>query len=390
MDKDIHIYLDNQATTRVDDRVLSSMLPFFSDYYGNPSSDNHSALAVKKAILKSKNQISNLLNCSPSEVYFTSGATESINLALKGTIELAKNVGKLKIVTTLIEHKSILEVCNYLSTFHGFIIEYLKPNCEGLIEVQDLKDSISDDTFMVCMHHANNEVGTIQPILEIGELCKRKGILFLVDAAQSVGKIQCDVKKLNIDLLALSAHKIYGPKGIGVLYVREKVKMGLNPLILGGGQQDGLRSGTLNVPGIVGLGTACEICFYEMEEEYKRIKSLRDYFINELLKRVPFSCINGSEKDRLPGNINISFIGIPNTVLLQNLRSICISKGSACSSNNHRESHVLKAIFIDNQERINSAVRISIGRFNSLDEINIAILELEKTVNEIKSSYDQY
>jgi cysteine desulfurase len=383
-----HIFLDNQSTTRVDDRVLSAMLPFFSIVFGNPSSANASGFNPKIAISIARQQIAELINSSPDEIYFTSGATESLNWAIRGVAEKAP-LGKNHIITTTIEHSAVLKTCEFLEKNFHFKVSKIAPGKDGIVDPLAIKNAITANTLLVITQHANNEIGTIQPIFEIGEICKNAGILFLVDAAQSAGKIDCDVTKLNIDFLAASGHKMYAPKGVGFLFINKEIKSRINPLLYGGGHEDGFRSGTQNVPYIIGLGEACKICIQEMRNEFAKISGLRDEFIKIIKTKIPTMEMNGCINNRLPGNINFSVPGISSEVLLRNINGISISKGSACNSEKKSQSHVLLSITNDDY-RINSAIRIGIGRFNTLDEIQVAATKIASEIEELKNSIEQF
>lgn len=383
-----NIYLDNQSTTPADSRVVAAMLPYFSQHFGNPSSDFLRGLNAKRAISTAREQVANLIQCDTEEIFFTSGATESINWGLKGIMEKAPQ-GKCHIVTTAIEHSSVLRTCEYLEHSYGFTITYVKPNPKGIVEPESVEKAITPKTLMVVIQQANNEIGTIQPLKEIGLICKKAGVYFMVDAAQSLGKIPCYVNDLNIDLLAASGHKIYAPKGIGFLYIRSSIQRNIKPLLHGGDQEKGFRSGTENVPYIVALGEACRICQEEMKLESQRISHLRGIFIELLKNEFPNMIINGSIEERLPGNINFSIPGISSDLILRNLEEIFISKASACTSNKRAHSHVLRAITND-INRINSAIRIGIGRFNTEKEIHVAASVICKTIEEIKKSIAQF
>jgi len=379
-----YIYLDNQSTTKVDDRVIAAMLPYFSDSFGNPSSDNAFGGSAKRAVTRARQHIAELINCSPQEIYFTSGATESINWAIRGIAEKAP-LGKNHIITTSIEHSAVLKTCAFLEKAFHFKITKLTPSTNGKISAGSIRSAITSQTLMVIVQHANNEIGTIQQIKEIGDICEETGITFMVDAAQSIGKIDCDVNELKVDLMAASGHKIYAPKGVGFLYIREEMKNKINPLLYGGGQEDNLRSGTQNVPYIVALGEACRICMSEMKTEAKRILELRNEFIKILTTQIPDMIINGSLDDRLPGNINFSVPGISSDILLRNIQGITVSKGAACNSEKKQQSHILLSISSDDAV-INSAIRIGIGRFNTLEEIQYAAMKMGTAIEAIKTA----
>jgi cysteine desulfurase len=374
--------MDYNSTTPVDSEVVKSMLPYFNERFGNSASRHHFGNVASAAVEHSRKQISNLLNCNPKEIVFTSGATESNNLALKGIVEsnFRKNIN---IVTTEIEHSSILDVCDSLNSF-GVTIKLVKPNSYGIVDPEDIESAIDDNTVLVSVMTANNEIGTIQPIPEIGQICKDKNVLFHTDAVQAFGKIPINVNDFNVDLMSISAHKIYGPKGIGVLYISGRKKIKLSEQINGGGHERGFRSGTLNTPGIVGFGKAAEIAKTRMYSDFQKEIVQRDMLIENFLKRISFTYLNGSKEKRLPNNLNISFEGLESSVLLSQLNNIALSSGSACSSATLQPSHVLKAIGKSNSQ-IKSAIRFGIGRETTNEEINYVIEQVVKTVNTLRN-----
>jgi cysteine desulfurase len=388
MDALNYIYLDNHSTTKIDRRVLDTMMPFFIGNYGNASSDNLLGNAAKIAMRKAKEQIAAVINASSDEIYFTSGATEAINWAIRGVAEKSIKKGGQIIVSTL-EHSSVLKVCDFLEREHHFSIIRINPKPDGLIDPNDIKNAITPKTALIAIQHANNEIGTIQPIKEIGIICKEANVPFFVDAAQSLGKISCDVSDLGVDLLAASGHKIYGPKGIGFLFIKESFKAGINPLLYGGGQEDNFRAGTPNIPSIAGFGRACEICQQLMEEESTRLLCLRNKLIETIFAKVPDMIINGTLNKRLPGNLNFSVPGVLSDVLIRNLSNIVISKGSACNSSRKTQSHVLQSISLDDAI-LDSAIRIGIGRFNTEHEILFAADKIATAIEEIKISNAQF
>ena len=375
------IYLDNQATTPIDPIVLNSMMPYLTDKFGNPSSKTHQfGWEAQEAIDISREQIAELIKAYPQEIFFTSGATESINLAIKGSAY--KQTSKKHIITLKTEHKAVLDVCNFLNN-SGFDITYLPIENDGLINLDKLINEIRTDTFLISILHANNEIGVIQPIANIGEICKSKNIIFHVDAAQSVGKIPIDVKKMNINLLSISAHKIYGPKGCGALYV-DRINDGLLPLNHGGGHENGLRAGTLGVHNIVGLGKACEISSHIMVKEGIRIKGLRNKLIAGLQSHIPNIIINGSMEHRLDGNLNI-YLPLKNSEsIIMNMREIALSNGSACTSKTIEPSHVLIALGLNKKQTI-SSIRFGIGRFNTESEIEYTINKIKDVLNKTQT-----
>ncbi|MFB9075976.1 cysteine desulfurase family protein [Flavobacterium procerum] len=360
------IYLDNNATTRVDERVLNAMLPYFTDLYANSTGAHLAGLTVKEAVENAAWQTADLINADAEEIIFTSGATEAINLAIKG---LASQERK-HIVTIQTEHKAVLETCRFMED-NGFEVTYLPIDSDGLLNFQLLDEVITDKTLVFIGMFSNNETGVIQNINAISKILKSKNVLFFCDATQAVGKIPVDVKKLGIDLLTLSAHKFYGPKGIGALYVSAKAKIKLSPQILGGGQQRKSRSGTLNVPGIIGLGKASEIAVNELEKDKNRIYLLRQKLEKGLLQ-FEGSFLNGDEENRIYNTSNICFPGVNSEQLILALGNISVSNGASCSAVTSEPSHVLKAMGLSDEEAL-SSIRFSLGRFSSEKEIDIAI-----------------
>ncbi|MEM2954457.1 MAG: cysteine desulfurase family protein [Candidatus Nanoarchaeia archaeon] len=375
------IYLDYAATTPVRKEVLIAMLPYFDKIYGNPSSIHQKGIEAKKAIENAREKISKLLNCAPNEIVFTNGGTESINLALKGFALANKNKGN-HIITQETEHSAVLNTCKWLEK-NGFKVTYIKPDKFGLINPKQIKNAITKKTILVSIMYANNEIGTIQPIGEIGKICKEFKICFHSDACQAAGFLDLDVKKLNIDMLTLNGSKIYGPKGIGLLYVKNGIK--LEPLIHGGEQEFGLRAGTENVPGIIGLATALELAQKEKEKENKRLLKLRNKLINEILK-IPHTKLNGHPTKRLPNNISVSFYGIEGEALLLMLdrEGFCVSTGSACSSKKLEESHVLKAIGLK-KEWAHGTIRITLGKYTTNKNISRFLKILSKCVEKLRA-----
>lgn len=374
------VYMDYAATTFVKPEVLDEMNPYFSEYFGNPSSIYHISRKNKAVIAKAKQKIADVINARKDEIFFTSGGSEADNWALKGVAFANKNKGK-HIITTTIEHHAILNTCKYLEK-QGFDITYLKVDEDGFIDINELKNAIREDTIIVSIMFANNEIGTIEPITEIGNLLKEKNILFHTDAVQAITHVPIDVKAMNIDLLSMSSHKFYGPKGMGVLYIKKGTN--IDNLIHGGGQERGLRAGTENVPGIVGMGAAIDIANKNMEEESQRLTVLRDKLIDGLLK-IPDSRLNGPHKNRLPGNVNVSFGGIEGDVLLVILDDIgiCASSGSACSAGAIEPSHVLTSIGLKG-EYSNSSLRLTIGANTTEDEVDFVINKITDTVKKLR------
>jgi len=377
------IYMDNHATTPMDPRVLEAMLPYFSQTFGNAASRNHAfGWAAEEAVERAREQIGRLINADPKEIVFTSGATESDNLAIKGVAEMYKDKGD-HIITSVIEHKAVLDTCKRLEK-NGYRVTYLPVDDMGLVRLEDLQEAIDDRTILISIMLSNNEIGTIQPIAEIGRIAHERGVLFHTDAVQGVGKIPVDVQAMNIDLLSLTAHKIYGPKGCGALYVRKKgPRVRLVAQLDGGGHERGMRSGTLNVPGIVGLGKACELCQNEMADEAKRLTFLRDKMIREITSRLPDSYVNGHPTLRLPHNVNISYEYVEGESLLMGLKEVALSSGSACTSASLEPSYVLKSLGVGD-ELAHSSIRYGLGRFNTEEEVDYVIEQTIETVNRLR------
>jgi cysteine desulfurase len=381
--------MDNHATTATDPRVVETMLPFFSEKYGNPASRQHQlGWVAEEAVESARNTIARLLSIETKEIVFTSGATESNNLALIGVAETYSNKGK-HIVTCTTEHKSVLDTFQYLEK-HGYEVTYLPVDEYGLIDLNKLRDSLTDKTILVSIMIANNEIGTIQDVKQIGELCWSKGVLFHTDATQAVGKIPIDINIWNVDLLSFSGHKIYGPKGIGALFIRsQNPKVRLQPLIHGGGHERGLRSGTLNVPAIVGLSKALELCFETMDYEQIRLSIMRDKMQQTFMKELDDVYPNGHPTLRLPNNLNISFLDVEDNALMMGMKDIAVSSGSACSTAQPQPSHVLKALGIS-EERRHSAIRFGLGRFNTEEEVDYVINKVIDNVRSLRNTYAIY
>jgi cysteine desulfurase len=377
------LYMDNHATTSMDPRVLEAMLPYFTGKYGNAASRNHAfGWEAEGAVETAREQIAKLIGATAKEIIFTSGATESNNLAIKGVAEMYKERGN-HIITQVTEHKAVLDTCKRLEK-QGYEITYLPVQPDGLISLDELKAAITDKTILVTIMFANNEIGVIQPIAEIGKLCHEKGILFHTDAVQAVGKIPVNVQAMNIDLLSLSGHKIYGPKGIGALYVRRRnPRVQLTEQINGGGHERGMRSGTLNVPGIVGLGKACEISGQEMEAEAKRLSELRDYLKAKFENALDYVHVNGNMEHHLPGNLNMSFVYVEGESLLMGINDIAVSSGSACTSATLEPSYVLKALGLGD-DVAHSSIRFGLGRFNTKAEVDYVADKLITTVTKLR------
>lgn len=373
MTKKIKIsYLDYNSTTPIDPRVLDAMLPFLKDNFANPSSTHHFGQSINEKVKQAREQIADFINAEPNELIFTSGATEAINIAIKGVAESYSNKGK-HIITVSTEHKAILDTCKDLER-KGFEVTYLSVSQNGLIDLAELQKAIRTDTILVSVMYVNNETGVIQPIKEIAKLAHEKGALFMTDATQAVGKIELDVNDLGIDLLCFSGHKMYAPKGIGALYIRNKIK--LSPQIHGGGHEQGLRSGTLNVPGIIALAKACELASQEMTQNQNTISALRDGLEAELLK-LPNTSLNSVSQNRIYNTANICFKGQDANVLIGRMKNIAVSNGSACSSAVIEPSHVLKAMGLSDDEAF-ASLRFSLGKYNSIKDIETVISKIKE------------
>lgn len=378
----MRVYLDNQATTRCDDRVVEKMLPFFTDYFGNPSSEHLFGYEANDALEEARGHVAALIGARPEEIIFTSGATESNNMVIKGAAAFYKT--KTNIITTPIEHKCVINSCRRMSKY-GMKIKYLDVNSLGIIDLEDLASSIDENTLMVSVIFAHNEIGVIQPIREIGEICSEHGVIFHTDAAQAAGKLRIDVDEMNIDFLSLSSHKIYGPKGVGALFRRMSSdrRFNLIPLLDGGGQESGFRSGTVPVPLCVGFGEACRIAAEEMDANNKKIRDMQRALLDIIMSNLDGVHINGDRESRVPGNLNLSFNGVESEALIFGLKTVAISSGSACSSSTLEPSYVLKAIGVTDN-LINSSVRISIGKFNTIEEIEFAGNAIINTVKRLR------
>jgi cysteine desulfurase len=377
------IYLDYQATTPMDPRVLEAMMPYFTYKFGNPHSRSHSyGWEAEEGVEKARGQVAKLIGADEKEVIFTSGATESNNLAIRGVAEFYKD-RKNHIVTTVTEHKCVLDTCRHLEQ-SGFDVTYLPVQKNGLIDLEVLRNAITDKTVVVSVMAVNNEIGVIQPLEEIGKICREKKAFFHTDAAQAAGKIMLDVEKMNIDLMSISGHKIYGPKGIGALYVRRKPRVRLVPLIVGGGQERGFRSGTLPTPLCVGLGEAAEICSKEMEGEARRLKKLQDRMLKGLNDKLTDIVVNGDLERRIPGNLNISFAYVEGESLMMGIKGLSVSSGSACTSASLEPSYVLRALGVE-EEMAHTSLRIGLGRFTTEQEVDTAVDELVRHVNKLRA-----
>ncbi|SKA13817.1 cysteine desulfurase [Chitinophaga eiseniae] len=383
------IYLDNNATTKIDPRVLEVMLPYLTDYFANANSTHQFGLRAHDAVKAARKQVSNLIGAEPNEVIFTSGATEAINLALKGVAENYSNKGK-HIITVATEHSAVLDTCKYLES-RGFEVSYLSVASDGLIALDELKSLLRPDTILVSVMYVNNETGVVQPIREIASVAHEAGVLFLSDCTQAVGKIAINVNEIGIDLLCLSGHKIYGPKGVGALYVRQSpTRVRIPALLHGGGHERGFRSGTLNVPGIVALGKACEIASLEMDKDSNAILSLRDYLESELCS-IEGTSINGNVTNRLYNVSNVLFRGVDSDAIIMGLSNpendlplIAVSNGSACTSTSIEPSHVLTAMGLDETAAFNS-IRFSIGKYNSREDIPIVVAAIKNIVADLRA-----
>lgn len=376
-------YMDYSATTYVKPEVLDAMMPFFTEKFGNPSSFYGISRETKMAVDNARAQVAKAINCDPNEVYFTGGGSEADNWAIKGIATAHMKKGN-HIITTKIEHHAVLHTCEFLEKF-GFEVTYLDVNEEGFINLKQLESAITDKTILVSIMFANNEIGTIQPIKEIGAICREKKVLFHTDAVQAIGSVPVDVKEMNIDLLSLAGHKLYGPKGIGALYIRKGVR--IDNLIHGGGQERGRRAGTENIPGVVGLGKAIEIATENIEENRARLTVLRDKLIDGVLERIPYARLNGPRGDkRLPGNSNISFEFIEGESILLSLdfEGICASSGSACTSGSLDPSHVLLAIGLPH-EKAHGSLRTTLGAASTEEDVEKLLNELPPIIERLRN-----
>ncbi len=384
------IYMDNHATTPVDPRVMETMLPYFTEKFGNAASRNHSfGWEAEEAVDRARNQIAALIGGKSKEIIFTSGATESDNLAIKGVLEFYKDKGN-HIITCVTEHKAVLDSCRTLERNGKATVTYLKVDKYGMVDPDEVRKAITDKTVLISIMYANNEIGTIHPIREIGKIAKEKGVIFHCDGVQAAGKIPLDAEKDGIDLLAMSAHKIYGPKGVGALWVRAKgPRVRLTPIIDGGGHERGMRSGTLNVTGIVGFGKACEIAQKDMAEDNVKLLELRNKLQAGLFERLDEIYLNGHPTERLPGNLNVSFAYVEGESLLMGINDIAVSSGSACTSATLEPSYVIRALGV-NEELAHSSIRFGIGRFNTEDEVDYVTDRVSKEVNRLREMSPLY
>jgi len=382
MTKNKQIYLDYQATTPMDPRVLDAMMPYFTEKFGNPHSRNHPyGWEAEDAVETARGHIAHLIGADPKEIIFTSGATESNNLAIKGVGRFYKD-RKNHIVTCVTEHKCVLESCRHLGQ-EGFDVTYLPVTENGLIDLDQLRDAITDKTALVSIMGVNNEIGVIQPLAEIGRICREKGTFFHSDCAQAVGKIPLDVNEMNIDLMSISGHKFYGPKGIGAMYVRRKPRVRLTPLFSGGGQERGMRSGTLPTPLCVGLGEACAIASKEMAAEAERLHALSTRMLKGITDQLPEVYVNGDLDKRIPGNLNISFAYVEGESLMMGIKNLSVSSGSACTSASLEPSYVLRALGVT-EDLAHTSLRLGLGRFTTEEEVDAAVAEIVTNVQKLR------
>ncbi|MBT5374186.1 MAG: IscS subfamily cysteine desulfurase [Rhodospirillaceae bacterium] len=382
MTKSKQIYLDYQATTPMDPRVLDAMMPYFTEKFGNPHSRNHPyGWEAEDAVETARGHIAHLIGADPKEIIFTSGATESNNLAIKGVGRFYKD-RKNHIVTCVTEHKCVLESCRHLGQ-EGFDVTYLPVTENGLIDLDQLRDAITDKTALVSIMGVNNEIGVIQPLAEIGRICREKGAFFHSDCAQAVGKIPLDVNEMNIDLMSISGHKFYGPKGIGAMYVRRKPRVRLTPLFSGGGQERGMRSGTLPTPLCVGLGEACAIASKEMTAETERLHALSTRMLKGITDQLPEVYVNGDLDKRIPGNLNISFAYVEGESLMMGIKNLSVSSGSACTSASLEPSYVLRALGVT-EDLAHTSLRLGLGRFTTEKEVDAAVAEIVSNVQKLR------
>ncbi|MBF0171806.1 MAG: IscS subfamily cysteine desulfurase [Magnetococcales bacterium] len=376
------IYMDYQATTPVDPRVLEVMVPWFTEKFGNPASRSHPfGWEAEQAVERARAEIATLIGADPREIVFTSGATESNNIAILGIARFHKSRGN-HIITTVIEHKAVLDTCRHLES-EGFEVTYLPVGTDGRLDPKRLADAINERTILVSVMAANNEIGVIQPLEEIGAICRKRQVHFHTDAAQGVGKMPLDVQALNLDLVSISGHKIYGPKGIGALYVRRRPRVRLQAVMFGGGHERGMRSGTLPTPLIVGLGAACAICSREMAAETARITALRQRMQEGIMTQLTHVAINGSTEYRLAGNLNISFAYVEGESLMMAIKDIAVSSGSACTSASLEPSYVLRALGV-NEELAHTSIRFGLGRFTTEEEVDYAVRTVVDAVNRLR------
>jgi cysteine desulfurase len=376
------LYFDYQATTPCDPRVVEAMLPYFTEKFGNPHSRTHMyGWESEEAVEQAREQVAAIIGADAKEVIFTSGATESNNLAIKGVASFYKDK-KNHVITCVTEHKCVLDSCRHLE-LEGIEVTYLPVQKNGLIDLNELKAAITDKTSIVSIMAVNNEIGVIQPLAEIGAICRERGVFFHTDAAQAVGKIPLDVEAMKIDLMSISGHKIYGPKGIGALYVRRKPRVRLVPMINGGGQERGLRSGTVPTPLCVGFGEACAIAKREMGAEAERLRFLRDRMLKGVMDQLPEIYLNGDLENRIPGNLNISFAYVEGEGLMMGIKELAVSSGSACTSASLEPSYVLRALGVD-VEMAHTSIRLGLGRFTTQEEVDFAVEHLVEAVTRLR------
>jgi len=384
------IYMDNHATTPADPRVVQEMLPYFTEKFGNAASRNHSfGWAAEEGVELARERVAKVIGATAKEIVFTSGATESNNLAIKGVAEMYREKGN-HIITAVTEHKAVLDTCKRLEKY-GYRVTYLPVQKDGLIDLEDMKRSIDEKTILVSIMTANNEIGVLQPVAEIGKICRERGVIFHTDSVQAFGKVPLNVNEMNIDLMSISAHKVYGPKGVGALYVlRKNPRVQLAPLIDGGGHERGMRSGTLAVTNIVGLGKAAELAMQEMPQETKHLLALRDRLKDKIFAELDEVYINGSMEHRLPGNLNISFAYVEGESLLMGINDVAVSSGSACTSATLEPSYVLKALGTGD-DLAHSSIRFGIGRFNTEAEVDYVadkLINVVKRLRELSPLYE--
>lgn len=383
------IYMDNNATTPVDPRVLEAMLPYFKDLYGNAASRNHEfGWRAEEAVDLAREQIAAVIGASSKEIIWTSGATESNNIAIKGVAQMYREKGN-HIITQVTEHKAVIDPCKYLEQ-NGFRVTFLPVKRDGTIDLGQLHDAMTPDTILVSLMHGNNEIGTLQPAADIGKMCKAKGVLFHTDCCQTFGKVPIHVEQMGVDLLSCSGHKIYGPKGVGALYVRRKnPRVRCEPIAHGGGHERGMRSGTLNVPGIVGMGKAAELCRELMPTESVKVAALRDRLRDGLLGQLEDAFLNGHTTQRTPNNLNVSFLYVEGESMMMGIHDIAVSSGSACTSASLEPSYVLKALGLGD-DLAHSSIRFSLGRFTTAEEVDYTIERVVATVNKLREMSPLY
>jgi cysteine desulfurase len=384
----IPIYMDYHSTTPVDPRVLAAMLPYFAEEFGNAASKSHAfGWRAEEAVEKARGQVARLIGASPKEMVWTSGATESDNLAVKGAARFYQSKGR-HLVTTRIEHKAVLDSCHALER-EGWEVTFLDVGRDGLVDLEAVRRAIRPDTVLVSVMHANNEVGTVQPVEAIGAITREKGVLFHTDAVQSVGRVPFDVERANADLVSLSAHKIYGPKGVGALYVRRKPRVRLTPMMDGGGHERGFRSGTLNVPGIVGFGAAAELAHAEMPAESARLLALRERLRAGIEAGLDLVTVNGSLERRLPGSLNLSFAYVEGEALMMAVKDVAVSSGSACTSASLEPSYVLRAMGVSD-DLAHSSIRFGLGRFTTEEEVDYVVRLFVEKVKRLRDMSPLY